>query len=74
MEPLCCLQVKSRVKLEGEELERYLEAENDKEKSRQVTETAERRCVQNSHPMTKNLHFFLFVPLDTPREFGFWLH
>ena len=37
------VQVKTRVKLEGEELERYLEAEKEKEKSRQTTEATERR-------------------------------
>ena len=45
----CCfgVQVKTRVKLEGEELERYLEAEKEKEKNRQVTESADRRYVHN---------------------------
>ena len=35
--------MKTRVKLEGEELERYLEAEKEKEKRRQTTEATERR-------------------------------
>ena len=38
--------MKTRVKLEGEELERYLEAEKEKEKSRQTTEATERRYLQ----------------------------
>ena len=37
--------MKTRVKLEGEELERYMEVEKEKEKSRQVTEATDRRCV-----------------------------
>lgn len=41
------IEVKTRVKLEGEELERYLEAEKEKEKSRQTTEATER-----SHHLT----------------------
>jgi len=35
--------VKTRVKLEGDELERYLEEEKEKEKNRQVNEATERR-------------------------------
>jgi len=35
--------VKTRVRLEGEELERYLEKEKEKEKSRPVTDATDRR-------------------------------
>ncbi|KAK2553094.1 Cleavage and polyadenylation specificity factor subunit 2 [Acropora cervicornis] len=36
------IEVKTRVKLEGDELERYLEEEKEKEKNRQVNEATER--------------------------------
>ena len=35
--------MKTRVRLEGEELERYLEKEKEKEKNRPVTDAADRR-------------------------------
>jgi len=39
--------VKTRVRLEGEELERYLEKEKEKEKSRPVTDATDRRYIHS---------------------------
>lgn len=39
--------MKTRVRLEGEELERYLEKEKDKEKARPVTDAADRRYIHS---------------------------
>lgn len=38
-----CVKVKSRVKLEGEELERYLEKEKEKEKNKPTSDAVDRR-------------------------------
>lgn len=39
--------MKTRVRLEGEELERYLEKEKDKEKTRPVTDATDRRYIHS---------------------------
>ena len=39
--------MKTRVRLEGEELERYLEKEKDKEKVRPVTDATDRRYIHS---------------------------
>jgi len=53
--------VKTRVRLEGEELERYLEKEKEKEKSRPVTDATDRRyrCIHSLICIMLVVLFFL---------------